>query len=77
MDPLDALLIMCTYEERMGRELKQEEVEAGTQKLKELLDAVDFEWAKEVKIYTEYSSYLENVLYITIQKVSINVQCFK
>ena len=68
MDPLDALLIMCAYEERMGRELKQEEVEAGTQKLKELLDAVDFKWAKEVKIYTKYSSHLENILYITIQK---------
>ena len=49
MDPLDTLLIMCTYEERMGKELKQEEVEAGTQKLKELLEAVDFKRAKEVK----------------------------
>ena len=62
MDPLDTLLIMCAYEERTGKELKQEEVEAGTQKLKELLETVDFKQAKEVKMYTKYSSYLISIL---------------
>ena len=58
---------MCAYEERTGRELKQEEVEARTQKLKELLDAVDFKHAMEVKIYTKDSPYLGTVHYITMQ----------
>ena len=57
---------MCAYEERTGKELKQEEVEAGTQKLKELLEAADFEQAKEVKVCIKYSSYLENVFYVTM-----------
>ena len=57
---------MCAYEERTGKELKQEEVEAGTQKLKELLEAADFERAKEVKVCIKYPSYLENVSNATL-----------
>ena len=68
---------MCTYEERTGKELKQEEVEAGTQKLKELLEAADFKRAKEVKVCIKYSSYLEKCFLCNYVKISIDVSELK